>query len=64
MIKEYYNGLKSKKERKQFRLEVMLKTGIGYGTFFSRLREGDWTPAEKFTIKYIIDNETWRPIED
>lgn len=50
----YFNVLVTEEERNTFRDETLRRTGIGYSTFYAKLRKGTWTKAEEEVINIII----------
>lgn len=57
VIIDYYKSL-DKKEKSIFREEVLTETQMSYPSFFYKIRNNSFKPAEKMMITAIIDRRT------
>lgn len=55
----YYNGLKTRAERIVFRNAVLARTGMGYNTFYYKLKNDSWKLLEIEAIHKIIKKQTY-----
>lgn len=56
-IIEYYKGLGGYKQKAAFREKVMIKCGMSYPCFQSRIQRNNWTKLEKEAIGQLIEKE-------
>lgn len=50
----YYKTLKTEGERTKFRNAVLARTGMGFSTFYNKLNQNKFRPAEYEVICLII----------
>lgn len=50
----YYQVLESVAERAEFRSVVLERTGMGYSSFYAKLQNDNFKPAEREVINTII----------
>lgn len=55
----YYNVLKTKAERIAFRNVILARTGMGYNTFYYKLKNDSWRILELEAIHKIIKKQTY-----
>lgn len=56
VLSEYYGSLKNS-EKKEFREQVLQKTGLSLPAFYDKRRNGKWTKSERFIIALILRME-------